>query len=317
MNLYTFQSVIAFLIASLVAYLLTPLVERVAHQEGVIREPRARDIHTRPTPLWGGIAIYLAVLLGTLGVLSISITQDLIAILVGATIVALIGVLDDCLDLSAGIQTLAILLGALITALLGVQIEFISRPFGSGEIPLGAWGLPLTLLWMFFITKAVDTLDGLDGLAAGVSAIASATLALMALGTKRPDLAVLCASTSGACIGFLRYNFNPARIFMGTVGAQFLGFVLAGTAVAGLFKVATTVALFLPVMVLGVPVFDALYVTVKRLLRGQPIYKADKGHVHHMLVRRGFTQKQTVLLLYAISLLLSLLALQVFSRSLQ
>jgi UDP-GlcNAc:undecaprenyl-phosphate GlcNAc-1-phosphate transferase len=302
----------AFLLALGGGYLLTPLARKLAFKAGVVRTPRARDIHQEPMPLWGGIAIVLSTLI-VFGVLTLHrLDKPVLGIVLGGVLIALIGMLDDRYDLSARYQILGICLAAGVAVAMGVRIDFISNPLGSGEIDLGLFAVPVTIGWIFFITKAVDIIDGLDGLAAGISAIASGTLALMALSRGQVDLAILAATLSGSCVGFLRHNFNPARIFMGTVGAQFLGYVMSCIAIAGLYKVAATVAISLPMLVLGVPVFDALFVTLKRAVRGQPLFAPEKGHVHHILVRRGLSQKQAVLVLYAVSLCFSLVAWRVF-----
>ena len=298
----------AFTLALVAAYVLTPYARSLAFRAGVVRNPRARDIHSEPMPLWGGLAIYASTIAVFLTLNTGSIERPILGMLLGGTLIAAIGLLDDRYDLSALHQLLGICAAAGVAIAFGVRIDFISNPFGHGEISMGALSVPLTLGWIFFITKAVDVIDGLDGLAAGISSIAAGTLALMALMTRQLELAVLAATLSGSCAGFLRHNFNPARIFMGTVGAQFLGFCLACIAVSGLFKVAAAVAIALPLLVLGVPVFDALFVTTKRAVKGQPLFAPEKGHVHHILVGRGLSQRQAVLILYAVSLCFSLVA---------
>jgi UDP-GlcNAc:undecaprenyl-phosphate GlcNAc-1-phosphate transferase len=303
----------AFTLALLSSYLLTPYARSLAKRAGVVREPRARDIHKEPMPLWGGLAIYASTMLVFFALNFRQLEMPVLGILLGGSLIALVGLLDDRYDLSAFHQLLGIGVAAGVAVAFGVRISFISNPFGPGEIELSPLvSVGLTVGWIFFITKAVDIIDGLDGLAAGISGIASGTLALMAISTKQLELAALAATLSGSCVGFLRHNFNPARIFMGTVGAQFLGFCMACIAVSGLFKVAATVAISLPLLVLGVPVFDALFVTVKRVLKRQPLFAAEKGHVHHLLVGRGLSQRQAVLVLYAVSLCCSLIAWQLF-----
>ena len=304
--------VFAFILALAGGYFLTPLARKIAFKVGVVRTPRERDIHQEPMPLWGGLAIYASTVLAFLALTLHRLDAPVLGILLGGTVIALIGLLDDRYDLSARHQIAGICAAAGIAVAFGVRIEFFGNPFGSGEIKLGLWSVPVTIIWVFFITKAVDVIDGLDGLAAGISAIASGTLAMMALSRGQIDLAILAATLSGSCVGFLRHNFNPARIFMGTVGAQFLGFTMACIAIAGLFKVAATVAIALPMLVLGVPVFDAIFVTIKRAVTGQPLFAPEKGHVHHILVGKGLSQRQAVLVLYAVSLGFSLVAWQVF-----
>jgi UDP-GlcNAc:undecaprenyl-phosphate GlcNAc-1-phosphate transferase len=303
---------IAFLLALGFAYVITPFARALAFRVGVVRAPRARDIHKEPMPLWGGLAIYASSIAVYLLLAVFQTDAAIRGILLGGTVIALIGMLDDRYELSALHQLFGICAAAGIAIASGVRIDFFSNPFGAGEIALGALAIPVTVAWIFFITKAVDIIDGLDGLAAGISAIASGTLALMALSRGQVSLALLAATLSGSCAGFLRHNFNPARIFMGTVGAQFLGFTMACIAVTGLFKVAATVAISLPILVLGVPVFDAVFVTLKRVVKRQPLLAPEKGHVHHLLVGRGLSQRQAVLTLYAVSICCSLLAWTIF-----
>jgi UDP-GlcNAc:undecaprenyl-phosphate/decaprenyl-phosphate GlcNAc-1-phosphate transferase len=313
------QCFVAFGLALFGAYLLTPVVEQVARCAGAMRIPRVRDVHTKDMPLWGGIAIVCASLLAI--VLTVPLRgqhQDKVAAILGAAIlVAVFGILDDKFDLSALVQMAVLLVAGWLVTLHGVRIAFVTNPLGPGVWDLGALHLavPITMAWIFFTTKATDIIDGVDGLAAGVSAISSATLALMALQSHNVVAAVMAATVCGAAIGFLRHNFNPARIFMGTVGAQFLGFMLACLAILSLTKIATLVTLSVSVMVLGVPILDAVFVTVRRLLTMQPLTKADKGHVHHRLLRSGMSQRETVLFLYAVTFCLCVVALGVFTWS--
>ncbi len=304
----------AFALALFGAYALTPVARALAFRAGVVRVPRERDIHVEPMPLWGGLAIVAATLLTFLALAFRTMDRPLIGVMLGGVMIAVIGLLDDRYDLSAAQQLLGISAAAGVAIGFGVRIDFVSNPFGHGEIDMGRLAIPLTVFWIFFITKAVDVIDGLDGLAAGISAIASGTLALMAMATGQVEMAILAAALSGSCVGFLKHNFNPARIFMGTAGAQFLGFTMACIAVSGLLKVAATVAIALPVMVLAVPVFDAVFVTTKRAVKRQPLFAPEKGHVHHLLVQRGLSQRQAVLALYAVSLGCSLIAWRLFQN---
>ncbi|NMC82081.1 MAG: undecaprenyl/decaprenyl-phosphate alpha-N-acetylglucosaminyl 1-phosphate transferase [Armatimonadetes bacterium] len=304
-----FHCLVAFILAAFGAYLLTPVVEQLARTAGVVRLPRARDVHVGAMPLWGGLAIVVATLMAIL--LTVPLTgqhqRSLAGIVIGSLIITMFGVLDDKYDLHALIQLLILMgVGWLITVF-GIKMSFISNPFGPGTIDLDLLHLsvPVTIIWVVCVTKATDIIDGVDGLAAGISAISAGTLALMAIqqtAQRNVIAALMAAALAGSCVGFLRHNFNPARIFMGTVGAQFLGFMLACLTMISLTKVATVTTVFISVMVLGVPVIDAAFVTLKRLVTMQPLHKADKGHVHHRLLKRGLTQRQTVYVLYAVSL---------------
>jgi len=329
-----------FLLALATTYLLTPWVRRLAIRAGALDMPDARRVHTEPIPRWGGLAIYIGVAVGMLAGLArlyllapsdsvfLGRALQFLGLLLVGTGVLIVGMLDDRKQFSALIQMGALLLAGLVVQLFGVQIEGFAAPIGgkfseARWIPLGAWAIPITALWIFVVSKTMDTIDGLDGLAAGVSAIAAFTLALMAL--QAADLldqpypnwliAITAAAIAGAAGGFLRYNFNPARIFMGTGGAQFLGFMLGGLSVIGAFKTATAFAILIPVLVFGLPFLDAGLAVVRRLLSGQPIHKPDKKHIHHQLLERGLNQRQTVLILYGIAAAMAVVALILFRKA--
>ncbi len=329
-----------FLIALSVSYLLTPWVRQLAIRWGVMDIPDARRVHTEPIPRWGGLAIYLATLVGMLAGLTrlyLLAPNDgifwqravpFVGLILVGTGVLLVGMWDDRKGFSAVIQAGFLLLAGLVVQLFGVQIEGFAAPIGgkfdtAHWVPLGVWAIPATALWMFVISKTMDTIDGLDGLAAGVSAIAALALALMALQAADmldqpyPNwlIAISAAAIAGAAGGFLRYNFNPARIFMGTGGAQFLGFMLAGLSVIGAFKTATAFAILVPLLVFGLPLLDAVNVVIRRALSGQPIYKPDKRHLHHQLLERGLSQRQTVLLLYGIAIAMAVVAVWLYKRA--
>jgi UDP-GlcNAc:undecaprenyl-phosphate GlcNAc-1-phosphate transferase len=329
-----------FLLALATTYLLTPWVRRLAIRAGALDIPDARRVHTEPIPRWGGLAIYIGVAVGMLAGLArlyllapsdsvfLGRALQFLGLLLVGTGVLVVGMLDDRKQFSALVQMGALLLAGLVVQLFGVQIEGFAAPIGgkfseARWIPLGAWAIPITALWMFVVSKTMDTIDGLDGLAAGVSAIAALALALMAL--QAADLldqpypnwliAITAAAIAGAAGGFLRYNFNPARIFMGTGGAQFLGFMLGGLSVIGAFKTATAFAIAIPVLVFGLPFLDAGLAVVRRLLSGQPIHKPDKKHIHHQLLERGLNQRQTVLILYGIAAAMAVVALILFRKA--
>ncbi|MFN4033447.1 MAG: MraY family glycosyltransferase [Fimbriimonadales bacterium] len=329
-----------FILSLLTTYLLTPWARRLALRFGVMDMPDARRVHQEPIPRWGGLALYIGVALGMLAglarlyLLAPSDTvfleralQFLGLLMVGAGVL-IVGMLDDLKQFSALVQMGALLLAGLLVQLFGVQIEGFAAPIGgkfseAKWVPLGAWTIPITALWIFVISKTMDTIDGLDGLAAGVSAIAALALALMALQAADildqpyPNwlIAITAAAIAGAAGGFLRYNFNPARIFMGTGGAQFLGFMLGGLSVIGAFKTATAFAIFIPVLVFGLPLLDAGLAVVRRALTGQPIHRPDKKHIHHQLLARGLTQRQTVIILYGVAAAMAIVAIILFRRA--
>lgn len=333
---------VVFICALLTTYLLTPWVRRLAIRMGAMDIPDARRVHTEPIPRWGGLAIYLGVAVGMLvGLLRLYLLapsdevflgralQFLGLLVVGAGVL-IVGMLDDLKQFSALIQMGTLLLAGLVVQLFGVQIEGFAAPIGgtfheAQWIPLGVWTIPITAGWIFVISKTMDTIDGLDGLAAGVSAIAALALALMALQAADmldqpyPNwlIAITAAAIAGAAGGFLRYNFNPARIFMGTGGAQFLGFMLAGLSVIGAFKTATAFAIAIPILIFGLPLLDAGLTVIRRVLSGQPIHKPDKKHLHHQLLARGLTQRQTVLILYGVATAMAIVAVILFRRAME
>lgn len=319
--------IVAFLLALALSWVLTPWIRRVAIRLNVMVHPGGRRVHVRPMPLWGGAAIYMAFLVAslvTIGLLHWRFKLDMpvpvIGTLVASAIIVVAGMLDDMKEWPAKTQIAVIVVAALVLAAFEVRIVNVTDPFHSNKLimlsPLWSWAL--TLVWVFAVTKTVDFMDGLDGLAAGIGAIAAGVLAIMAVykaHSQAPaSIPVIAIALCGACIGFLRFNFNPAKIFMGTGGSQFIGFMLAAISILGAFKGAAAMAIALPVLVLGVPLFDGIFVAIRRLLNGQPLHIADKTHLHHRLMDRGFSQKQAVLLVWGISLFLGVTALVIYIR---
>lgn len=287
-----------FLVALAVALVLTPHIGSVARYLGVVDEPgEKRRIHRRPVPLLGGIALFLAIFVPALAFLPLDGPYR--GILIGAALATLLGLLDD----TRGLPWWAKLGGqfgvAAVPVAFGVVLDRFTFPFlGVQELP--AWlAIGVTLLWIVAIMNMVNFVDGMDGLAAGICGISGATFAVIALSLGKPEAAVLSAIVAGACSGFLRHNFYPARIFMGDSGALLLGFTLATVSVQGLLKTAATVALFLPLLVLLVPILDTSFVIAKRLKYGLPVYHADDWHFHHRFRDIGFSQRRTVAYLWA------------------
>ncbi len=309
-------------LAAWLSYIFTPRVRAIALKNGAAPAPRARDVHREPIARWGGLAIYAAFVLSlVVGALLVQFVfqrpiaattlQQGLGLILAGTILSIVGAVDDRWELSAGKQILAQLICALIVMRFGVVIQFISNPFGPEMLNLGWWAYPVTALWIIGVANAVNWIDGIDGLAAGVSAIAALTLALLAAWSKQPALTILAAALFGSLLGFLRYNFNPAKIFMGG-GAPFVGFTLASISAVGAFKAPMTIAVAVPILILALPIFDTASVIVKRWRAGRPIYQADRSHLHHRLLELGYTQKQTVLILYGISFSLCMVAFGAF-----
>ena len=300
----------ALLAAALVALISTPVIRSLAFRVGAVDVPRdARRMHDHPIPRMGGLAIFFGFILSVL--IFLPLTPELRGMLLGAVVIVILGILDDIFALPALPKFFVQIGAALIAVLHGNRIDFLSNPNVFSKDPfweLGWLAVPITVLWIVGITNAVNLIDGLDGLACGVSTISSMTMLVIALSVAEPDVAVLMGALSGACIGFLPYNLNPAKIFMGDTGSTFLGFVLAVVSIQGLFKYATIISFAVPFLMLGLPIFDTCFAILRRVSRGQSPMKPDRGHIHHRLIDMGFTQKQAVAVLYIISAILGLSA---------
>jgi UDP-GlcNAc:undecaprenyl-phosphate/decaprenyl-phosphate GlcNAc-1-phosphate transferase len=298
----------AFLVAAVVAFAVTPPVARLATRAGVLHQPRERDLHERPVPGLGGLAILAAVLVAAL--LFMPSGQETRGIVLGAVAIAIVGTVDDARP--GGLHPAVKLAGQFGAAALPVfsevRVENVTLPFIE-PLDLGDWGYPLTLVGIVAVMNVVNFTDGADGLAAGVCTIAAATFAVIALSLDRIDAGILAALTAGAAVGFLWHNFHPASIFMGDAGSNLLGLLLACVAIQGVLKTAAVVALFFPLLILAVPALDATFVVAKRIKYGRPVYSADRWHFHHRFANIGFSQRRTVLYLYGWTLSLAALAL--------
>jgi UDP-GlcNAc:undecaprenyl-phosphate GlcNAc-1-phosphate transferase len=302
------DAVWAFLIAGVIAFAVTPPAARLAVRLGVVHYPRERDLHDRPVPGLGGLAILAAAVVAAL--LFLPAGQETRGIVGGALVIALVGAVDDVKP--GGLHPLVKAAGQIAAAAIavwsGVRVENMTLPFVD-PLDLGNWGYPLTLVGMVAVMNVVNFTDGADGLAAGVCTIAAATFAVIALSLDRIDAGILAALTAGAAVGFLWHNFHPASVFMGDAGALLLGFLLACVAIQGVLKTAAVVALFFPLLILAVPALDATFVVAKRIKYGRPFYSADRWHFHHRFANIGFSQRRTVLYLYGWTLSLAALAL--------
>lgn len=309
---------VAFVLALALSFAATPWIRKLAISFNVMAPPGGRRVHSQPMPLWGGIAIFGGFALTCLLIGKISgdysdFKTPIMGVIIAGALIVTLGLLDDMKEFNAKVQLGLIILAAVVLMVFGVRIKFLTNPFGDNMIALGtvlSW--VLTLMWVFAMTKTIDFMDGLDGLAAGIGAIAAGILAIMAYYAVQPHVALMAAALSGACMGFLRFNFNPAKIFMGTGGSQFIGFALAAISIIGAFKVAAAIAIALPILVFGVPIFDGVFVVIRRFLNRRPIHVADRSHLHHRLLSRGFTHKQAVLMIYLICLALGGTALTIF-----
>ena len=304
----------AFLIAIIISIIITPAVIRLAAATGAMDKPDARKVHKKPIPRIGGLGIYFACIVSVIAMTILTDfesehTTEVIGLLISGSFIVFVGIVDDYKNLPAKTKLLGQIIAAVILVFIfDVRIDFLSDPFGDYIYLESFVAVPLTLFWLVGLTNTVNLIDGLDGLAAGVSAIAAITIMLVALEQNFLLVAVLTAALAGAAAGFLFYNSHPARIFMGDTGSMFLGFMLAGISVIGAVKSATNIALVVPILALGVPIFDTTFAIIRRLIGGQPIFKPDKGHLHHRLLSIGFTQRQAVFLMYVISAMLGLSA---------
>ena len=294
-----------FLLAALVSYILTPYIKKLAFLIGALDKPDNRKVHKKIMPRLGGLAIYIAFMVAA--VASLEMTWDIVGILIGGTVIVTVGVLDDKYQLPAKVKLLGQIFAACVLVLFDIRIEWVNNPFG-GYFYLEYLSIPLTIFWVISFTNVVNLIDGLDGLAAGVSAIASLTVILVAVQMGYYHIAVMTAALAGGIIGFIRYNFNPATIFMGDTGSMFIGYMLAAISVYGAVKTAATVALIVPFIALGLPIMDTAFAIMRRYTNGRPIFQPDKGHLHHRLLAMGMNQKQAVLLMYAITAALGIAA---------
>jgi UDP-GlcNAc:undecaprenyl-phosphate GlcNAc-1-phosphate transferase len=301
---------VALIVAMVVSFISTPVVKMFAQKVGAIDVPKDnRRMHKVPIPRLGGLAIFLGFLVAVL--IFVEITPQLKGMMIGAVIIVILGVIDDIMPLPALLKFVVQIFASLIAVWGGNVINVISNPnvFSARPyIELGVLSIPITVLWIVAITNSVNLIDGLDGLAVGVSTISSLTILVIALVVSEGETALLMAALAGGCIGFLPYNLNPAKIFMGDTGATFLGFVLAVVSIQGLFKFYAVISFAVPFLILGLPIFDTAFAFLRRLSKGQNPMSPDRSHVHHRLIDMGLNQKQTVAILYVISAILGLSA---------
>jgi UDP-GlcNAc:undecaprenyl-phosphate/decaprenyl-phosphate GlcNAc-1-phosphate transferase len=302
----TTDALLAFLVAAVVTLVLTPIAARVARRVGAVAKPRDRDLHESPTPRLGGFAILAGVLLAAY--LYLPDTREIRGIVIGAALITAIGALDDIFDLAPPIKLAGQFAAALVPVEMNVVVQSFTLPF-IGHVDLGSLGVPLTLIGIVAVMNVLNFTDGVDGLAAGVCTISAATFAVIALSLDRGEAGILAALTAGAACGFLYHNFHPASIFMGDAGSNLIGLLLACIAIQGVLKTAAVVALFFPLVILAVPILDTGFVVAKRIKYKRPVYSPDNWHFHHRFRNIGFSQRRTVVYLYAWTLCLSALAL--------
>lgn len=303
--------------ACAICYFMTPPVKRFAEAVGAMDVPKdERRVHNHPIPRMGGLAIFLGFVLSVL--LFVDMSTQVMGLLLGAVIIAVMGALDDIMNLNAWIKLAGQVLAAGVAIRCGIVVDAISNFTLAGGITFlnTNWvAIPVTVIWIVACTNAVNLIDGLDGLAVGVSAISSLTMLVVSLYVADPAVSLILAALTGACLGFMPYNLNPAKIFMGDVGSQMLGFVLSTASIMGLFKFHAIISFLVPLLALAVPLADTVFAFFRRILHGQSPFHADKGHFHHRLLALGMSQKQAVAVLYGVSAVLGLIAVLMTGRS--
>ncbi|KKI55059.1 Undecaprenyl-phosphate N-acetylglucosaminyl 1-phosphate transferase [Staphylococcus equorum subsp. equorum] len=297
--MYTLLLIIFSMIVSLI---LTPIIIKVSHKLGIVDKPNFRKVHTKPVSVLGGTVILFAFLLGVW--LGHPIETEVKPLVIGSVLIYLVGLVDDIYDLKPVIKLIGQVIAALVVVYYGVTIDFISLPIGP-TIHFGVFGIPITVIWIVAITNAINLIDGLDGLASGVSMIALMTIGFIAILQANIFIMMICSVLIGALLGFLFFNFHPAKIFLGDSGALLVGFIVGFLSLLG-FKNITFISLFFPIVILAVPFIDTLFAMIRRVKKGQHIMQADKSHLHHKLLELGYSHRQTVVLIYSIALLFSL-----------
>ncbi len=309
---------IAFLVAAVVVLWTTPDVRNIGIKSGKLDKPGERKVHQRPMVRLGGVSIFAGAMLslilvwwlGGFGNLPPDKEWQVIGVILGGIGFFSIGFADDLLNLSPFIRLLLQIIVASCVWKAGVSIDFVTIPM-FGIVQLGWLSLPITVIWLAGMVNAINWIDGLDGLAAGVSGIAAVVLLVVSLYMKQPAAALIAAALAGASLGFLRYNFNPAQIFMGDGGSYFMGFTLAAVSIIGLVKIPAVTAVLLPYVILAVPIFDMSAVILLRLRQGKSPFSADKRHLHHRLLNAGLSHRWAVLFIYSLTLWMGSLAMAI------
>ena len=301
------HAIIAVIFAALMSFVTTPIVRVIAFKIGAVDDPKRnnRTVHDVPTPRLGGLAVFFSFVISVF--LFYGVSKFILSMIAGASLLIVVGILDDVFPdkLRAVFKFLVQVAAAgLVVWQGGVLVERIS--IFNTYIQFGIFSIPLTILWIVGLINAINLIDGLDGLSCGISTISAVSLLIVTILLGEFQIALLIAILVGACVGFLPFNVNPAKIFIGDTGATFLGFVLAVISIQGLFKTQAVITYIIPFLILGVPIFDTTFVMVRRILSGRHPFSADRGHLHHRLVDMGFNKKQTVRILYAVSAMLGI-----------
>ena len=321
---------IAFILAFIVSFMATPYTIKIADKIGAVDVPKdKRRMHTKKMPKFGGPAVilgflvsmvYLLIIMSVEGSIDLFSEQEygkkLLGLILGIIVIGITGILDDTKTLKWWQQLFGQVIAAIIVVSFGIRIEHLDIPFLYRVGLNDMFSTIITIMWIVGVTNAINLIDGLDGLSSGISLISCISLLIIFLMNNSPMIAtVLVTALSGALVGFLPFNFSPAKTFIGDTGSNFLGFMLAVVSILGVAKTYTAAVIVLPVIVLGLPIFDVIFAIVRRIVKGKSIkavFKPDKGHLHHKLVAKGFTQKQAVLILYGLSASLGMFAIILF-----
>ena len=313
--------ILPFIISFVLAFLITPTVKNFLIKRNLaISEIRKRDIHIKPIPRLGGVAVFLSFILVILGYLIIKpdslifltdsqekflgIDRNLFGLILGAVVLIIVGAIDDIRGMNPWMKLFWQIVSSVIITYFGIHITHFANPFGGLEVELGNWTYVFATIWIVLIVNVMNWLDGVDGLVGGISPIALIILAILSVRMDQPATALITIILAGSVLGFLPYNFNPAKIFLGDSGSMFLGFMIAIAAIISGGKIATVG------LVLGIPILDAVWVIIRRIVSGKSVVQADKYHLHHRFLEAGFTQKQTVFIFYLVSALFGIVALQ-------
>lgn len=299
-------AVAAFICSILLAFAFTPIVRVLAFKIGAIDVPKdSRRMHKKPIPRIGGLAIFLGSTITCLFFCNVDLKLGLV--LLGALGIVIIGMIDDVNNMNALVKLFFQLAISAIPVIGGVRIQYFH--IGDNYVFLGLWAIPVTIMWMVALMNAINLIDGLDGLSCGVSTISAISiLAVIIIQGGEFHSALLTLILIGACLGYLPYNRNPARIFMGDTGSLFLGYSLSLISIEGMFKMHTVISMLVPLIIFALPLADTVFAIVRRVLAGKSPFSADRGHLHHRFIDMGFTQKETVKILYAICGILGLVA---------
>ncbi len=307
-----FSVIVKLFLTMILSAAITPFVVKLAYILGAVDKPNARRVNIKPMPTMGGLAIFIAFNFSTFVLLREQFpTHELFSVFLAECIIILTGIIDDIRELSPKAKLAGIFAAALVIYFLaGIRMNEVTLPL-IGSFELGWWSLPITIIWIIAITNAVNLIDGLDGLATGVSIIALFTMGVMAyffLNMTNVYVAIWIFAMVAALVGFLPHNFHPASIFLGDTGSLFIGFMMAVFSLKGLKNV-TFITLLMPVVIMGVPITDTVYAILRRLLNKKPIMQADKHHLHHRLMQLGLSHRQTVLVIYGLSLVFAFISM--------